>query len=312
MINSKTVRYSTATFLLALALGMSACTSPPLSDVEAGAEIVEEEGLVQGEEIVVESSEIDDEPLSVGVLNARDNMIRASRLLGYDFRNINGDVTGQVENILLDVVTGNILFVTVEYGGVFDIGETNIAMPLSAFSWGSENELVLNIEEERLENFPNLGDDWPDLSNNVWDDEVNQFWLDNEVNPGINIEDDMSQVMYLSEFMEHEIGDIGFGEAEIHDVLINLSQSRGRYVIADYGVDLFEDNLIAIPFNAFHGRVIDDQLHFNEAINLEVLERTPTLARAGFDEALLFERDFDRDIINFWDGEGYTVEHNEG
>lgn len=304
--------YRIAAVLVLAVFASSACVPVQQADVEAGAEIIEEDGLTDDSNLVVEAAGLDAEPMSVGVMNAGGTTIRATRLLDYDFRNTNGDVTGEIDNILIDVSTGQILFVTIEYGGFLDLGDTHLAMPMGAFSWGPENELVLNIEEQRLENFPSLGEDWPDLDDKVWDDEINQFWLDIGVVPSIEIDEETSQVMYISDLLDSEIGDIDFGEGEIHDVLINLSQSQGRYVIVDYEDELFNDNLVAVPFGAFHGRMIDDQLHFDANVNLEMIQKAPMLDRTGFDEADIFEPDFDRDIVDYWGNEGYDVEHKAG
>ncbi|MEZ4619625.1 MAG: PRC-barrel domain-containing protein [Caldilineaceae bacterium] len=293
--------------LILLLLSVAACTPAPTTEVEAGSEVVAEKGLVEGEDTVVQSV-VEEGPLVPGVVDANDSVIRASKLIDYDFRNTNGEVTGKIKNVLIDVSTGNILFLMVEYGGFLDLGDTQLAMPLSAFSWSVDNDLVLNIDEQQLRSFPSLGDDWPKLDDPLWDNEVNQFWQDAQVTSGISVNSDTSQVMYLSDLLDKEIGDIGFGEGDIHDVLINLTQSHARYIIADYGTEPFHDNLIAIPFSVLFGRMIEDQLHFNEQIDLAMLEAAPGLDRVRFDEADLFARDFDDEISNYWVGKGYDVE----
>ena len=80
--------------------------------------------------------------------------IRASKLIGMDVQNTNGDDLGEVEDVVLDV-HGNVRYLALSFGGFLNIGDKLIAVPWSAMALKSEREdrsdqhLVLNVGKER-------------------------------------------------------------------------------------------------------------------------------------------------------------------
>jgi len=69
---------------------------------------------------------------AAGVPNAQNVLISGSALLDDNFQTRNGQVNGDIEDVLINISTGRIWFVTLNYGGFLDIGDKTIAVPLSA------------------------------------------------------------------------------------------------------------------------------------------------------------------------------------
>ncbi|MEZ4715014.1 MAG: PRC-barrel domain-containing protein [Caldilineaceae bacterium] len=215
------------------------------------------------------------EPATIaGVGGAPGNLVRASRLLDYNISSVDNDNIGEIEDILIDVETGNILFATLEYGGILDLGDREIPIPLSAFSWAGNNTLSLNVTEEQLDQLPELGNDWPNVADASWNDDVAGFWNNLGVAPGYGATDSQT-VMYISNLIDLNLADFGLGaEGAIHDILIDLSNAQAQHVIVDYG-GLFDNDLVAVPFSAIDVNVVDDGFQFTPNVSVDVLRNAP-------------------------------------
>ncbi|MEZ4617587.1 MAG: PRC-barrel domain-containing protein [Caldilineaceae bacterium] len=243
---------------------------------------------------------------NMGVSDANNQLVRASTLLDYNTTNLNGESIGNIEDMLIDVESGHILFATLEYGGFLDIGDREIPIPLSALSWVSENELMLNLDEQQLDALPDVGQNWPNVTDATWNDEIVDFWDNNGFDAGYGATDAQT-VMYALESTDYDFGDVGLGtNGSINDILIDLSQSQALWVIVDYG-GLFNDELVPVPFSAIDVSTNGDAFSFTPNVDLNMFENAPTLDRNTFDQGGLFDNTFDDNVTTYWEDGGYTV-----
>ena len=243
-----------------------------------------------------------------GIGNAQDIMMRASTLIDYDFQNIDGQVSGEIEDILMDVADGRILFVTLEYGGFLDIGDTELPVPLSAFTWGPSNELVLNFPEEELQNFPDLGTDWPDVNDPAWDDDANGFWRNIGIDPGYDATTASNSIVRASTIVGYSVGDVGYGPGTVRDLIIDLGQNRAKYVILSYGMGVtYDEELVAVPFSAFDASGFGNQLIFAGDLDPTVLDQAPRFDNTLYNDGAPLDATWDDNFDSYWADRGYTV-----
>ncbi|MFO7604820.1 MAG: PRC-barrel domain-containing protein [Desulfurivibrionaceae bacterium] len=83
----------------------------------------------------------------------------ADELRGMKVVNQNGEEIGQIEEINADFETGQINYVILSRGGVFGVGEDQIAAPVEAFSFDQEQQRAqLEVDESKLDNVPAQAD----------------------------------------------------------------------------------------------------------------------------------------------------------
>lgn len=278
------------TGLLVMALMLSACA---VTD--------------QPETVVVpetQDEQLTDQPATAmtGVADASNVLITASSLTDYNFLNIDGEVSGSIQDVIVDMSSGNILYVTVEYGGFLDIGDTELPMPLSAFVWGPGGELVLNFDEAVLESFPDLGTDWPNTTTGAWDDEVVNFWRGAGIDPGTDFTENSATVARVADMIGYGVGDIGYGVSNVDDMLIDLGESRVEYVLLAYDPTVVGDELIAVPFDAFNISTLGSDLTFAQGLNADAFASAPRFSR---DEFITGDAQVYTDINNYWGGLGF-------
>ena len=244
--------------LLIAVLLLSACAGLDQTEVVIEPDTLEQQQTAQ------DQAQTQQDGRMAGAQDAADVLITASSLSDYNFSNRDGEVTGEIEDVIVDAASGEVLYVNVEYGGFLDLGDTELPMPLRAFAWSPDGDLILNFDEQALEDFPDLGTDWFDPGVASWDDEVAGFWNNIGLTPQFDYTEPTNTVVRVDDLIGYDIGDIGLGANNVDDLLIDLGESRIEYVLVAYDPGLFNDELVAVPFNAFQPMAIDSNTSFND------------------------------------------------
>jgi hypothetical protein len=245
----------------------------------------------------------------MGVSGVENQYVRASTLLDYSFENTGGEVSGDLEDIFIDLSTGRVLFTSIEYGGVLDLGDKDIVVPLNAFVIGQEGELVLNIDETALENYPDVGNDWPNLDDPTWDDEVFNFWSETGIDTGPGFEEATTGVARASELIGLNIADLGAGAGSILDILVNLGTAQAPYFIVDYGEGLDTDPYI-IPLSAYDVTTWQEGLVYGLDFTPDLLENAPRFDQDAYPEGTPIDNDFGDTVESWWNDMGFSNDLN--
>lgn len=244
-----------------------------------------------------------------GITNGEGALVRGSTLLDYSFNNQSGEVSGDLEDLLIDASNGNILFASIEYGGFLDLGDKDIVVPFSAFSRGPEDELVLNFDEQTLESFPDVGNDWPDITDDAWDDDVDAFWRENNFDSVIDFDEtNTSSVMWLSDMTSFTFADIGEGVGTIQDVLVDMGNSRIKYLLLGYGASPATDLLI-VPYEALDVQDLSDaEIALGSDIDLDMVQTMPRFEPSLYPDTEIYDEADFSDIDAYWDEHGIEIE----
>lgn len=240
-------------------------------------------------------------------------LVRASTLLDYSFENQDGNVSGDLENLLIDISSGDILFASIEYGGVLDIGDKDIVVPLNAFRWGPEGNLVLNFDEQTLQDFPDVGNDWPNLDDTTWSNAVNDFWMGQNINPGVDFPNiTANNVMWASDIMNYPVMDMGEGAGSISDLIIDMTNARAKYALVGFPGAAGGGDPLLVPFSAFDVTNRGDQLALNSNIGVDAYPTMPRFQSSLYPTDGLIDPTFDDEVDTYWNDLGYPVEMHNG
>ena len=81
--------------------------------------------------------------------------IRAKKVIGTNVKDGTGEKLGQVEDIVLDKQSNQIMFAIVGFGGVLGMGEKYHPVPWSTLDYDKdENSYVVNLSKEQLKAAP--------------------------------------------------------------------------------------------------------------------------------------------------------------
>jgi len=81
--------------------------------------------------------------------------IRAKKVIGTSVKDTSGQKIGQVEDIVLDKQSNNIMYAVVGFGGFLGMGEKYHPMPWAALDYDeSQDSYVVNLTKEQLKAAP--------------------------------------------------------------------------------------------------------------------------------------------------------------
>ena len=242
----------------------------------------------------------------------------AALILGYafldaDFVNADGAVSGEIENLLIDMTNGQILFASVEYGGFLDIGDKEILAPLSAFTWRSlEDNLILNFDEQALTTFPDLNAGWLNPDNPAWDDEVVAFWRNINLDPGFDFDAAANTVVWADDLLGYSLVDLGAGIGTMQNMLIDLTSSRVKYLLVGFGTGAADSAPFMLPFSALEVTdIADNRMTFNTDLTLEMLQLAPRFDRTLFNTTGELDPALDDAADQYWQEQGFTTNREE-
>lgn len=123
-----------------------------------------------------------------GLLDSdNDRLLQLSEFSGvfdndFNLINTNDEDLGEVEDAVLDLHEGRVLYAVVDFGGFLGIGENTVAVPWQRLEFNEENEqFILDIADVSLEDAPTLDlglftDDNMDMRDPDWDGDIREYW----------------------------------------------------------------------------------------------------------------------------------------
>jgi sporulation protein YlmC with PRC-barrel domain len=104
---------------------------------------------------------------------------RASKFIGTDVENAQGEDLGKIEDVVLDPQDGRVAYAVLSFGGFLGLGEKFFAVPWSALTAkaGEDDTLILNVDKEKLKNAPGFNkSSWPNMADRTWGKEIHSYY----------------------------------------------------------------------------------------------------------------------------------------
>ena len=110
--------------------------------------------------------------------NTHARALSASSINGTNVVNSRGEDVGHVEDIMIDLSTGRVLYTVLSFGGILGIGNKLFAVPFQSFTIDQEDEkFILDVDKDRLKNAPGFDkDNWPQTSDINFNNEVYSYY----------------------------------------------------------------------------------------------------------------------------------------
>ncbi|MDX9992796.1 MAG: PRC-barrel domain-containing protein [Anaerolineales bacterium] len=102
--------------------------------------------------------------------NIKPVLLSAGTLNGTTVKNMINEDLGKIEELMINLSTGQVSFAVLSFGGFLGVGDKLFAIPWEALHFDTENEIVrVDIDKQKLEN--NTGfdkDHWPKTGEHLW------------------------------------------------------------------------------------------------------------------------------------------------
>ena len=95
-------------------------------------------------------------------------------------RNDQGEKLGKIEDMVVDVESGKVLYAALSFGGVLGLGDKLFAIPYEdlKFDHGKdETFFVLNVSKDKLKAAPGFDEsDWPNMADPHWAEQIDDYY----------------------------------------------------------------------------------------------------------------------------------------
>ncbi len=98
------------------------------------------------------------------------NAFRVDNITGSRVINLEGENIGTIDNLVIDIDTGNIVYAVLEFGGFMGFGDKLFAVPWQSLTAvPAEGIFILDQSRAKLEKAPGFDKNkWPDIGDQTW------------------------------------------------------------------------------------------------------------------------------------------------
>jgi sporulation protein YlmC with PRC-barrel domain len=206
--------------------------------------------------------------------------IRASKLIGKNVRNGQGQGVGEIRDLVVDANNGQVQYAVLEFDPGWFKSEKLFAYPLGQFSVAEGDRLVLDVDKDRLKTAPGFAKDrWPNWNDVAYRGELDKYHGSRAVQSMANGRYVRASKLLDADVKSAEGKDVG----DIEDVVVNMRTGKVHYVVLDFDAGWFKsDKLVALPMTAFKPTRDGDDLIVS--IDKSRLESAPAFDRKQWPE----------------------------
>jgi sporulation protein YlmC with PRC-barrel domain len=264
----------------------------------------------------------------VGVAGAQDDlMILASRLLGQDVESADRETIGSIDDFIMDINTGNVLFALIRHGGFLGIGTDTVPVPLQALSVAPDfDNLILNVTEAEFDTWPDIEIDntWPTGLGTGWEQQTTAFWETagydvgaiHNVAPGSAVRG--SHMVGFGVGAPAGVGAapgpgaVGTPAATTNDLIVDLQDGQVKYAVLSFtDVAVWGDQWIIVPFEAFDPAAFGDQFIFQQTVDPEIIAAAPRVDAVALTDAEFLSPRWDDELQAYWQEQGFQFNQNQ-
>jgi sporulation protein YlmC with PRC-barrel domain len=104
--------------------------------------------------------------------------LTATSIIGDKVENAEGENLGRIDNLMVNLRTGQVEYVVLQFGSFLGMGGKLFAIPFSELTLDPSRELfILNRDKDYLKNMPGFDQaHWPDTNEHVYFADVDNYW----------------------------------------------------------------------------------------------------------------------------------------
>jgi sporulation protein YlmC with PRC-barrel domain len=224
------------------------------------------------------------------------HILRSGDVIGLSVQNKAGEHLGKIDDLVVDMKSGDVRYAALSHGGVAGIGSKLFAVPWQAmtFVMGEPNKpnsrhFVFDKTKDELDNAPSFDSShWPNVADAKWAASVDKHYNVNrqeEPSPK-STEGQRQTVAYETVFRASKIKGMDVRNAgndnlgSIDEIVIDMNKHHVKYMVLSYGSWFTGGNkLFAVPLHSLTLNHANDKTFFVAHVSQDTLKNAP-----GFDK----------------------------
>jgi sporulation protein YlmC with PRC-barrel domain len=216
------------------------------------------------------------------------HVFRSGDIIGLNVRNKAGEHIGKIDDLVVDLKSGEVRYAALSFGGVAGFGGKLFAVPWQAmtFRMGEPNKadarfFVFDVTKEQLDRMPGFDSShWPNVADSKW-----SAGIDKHFNVERNEQDgnERATVAYETVFRASKIKGLDVkNEAnedlgDVNEIVIDVTKGHVKYLVLSHGTILTGGNkLFAVPLSAITLAHANDKTFIRFNVSLDTLKNAPT------------------------------------
>src|SRR5436190_7744150 len=222
------------------------------------------------------------------------HVFRTGDIIGLPVKNKAHETLGKVDDLVVDMKTGEVRYAALQFGGVAGIGSKLFAVPWQkmTFMFGEPNKansrhFMFDVSKEQLENAPGFDSSrWPNVADPQWSASIDKHYNVERKEHASTEEGTAPKVAYETVFRASKIkgmdvrNDANENLGSVDEMVIDVTKGHMKYVALSYGSWFTGCNkLFAVPLSSLTLNHANDKTFFLIHVSQEALKNAP-----GFDK----------------------------
>jgi sporulation protein YlmC with PRC-barrel domain len=231
-----------------------------------------------------------DEPAKANQANvAIAHVFRSGEIIGLPVKNNSHETLGHINDLVIDMKTGEVRYAAVSFGGIAGIGSKLFAVPYGSLKFmlgepkdANSRHFMFNVTKDQLEKAPGFDTShWPNVGDAKWGASIDKHY-----NYERKHTDTGATVTYETVFRASQIkgmdvrNDANENLGSVDELVIDVTKGHVKYVALSYGSWFTGGNkLFAVPLSSLTLTHANDKTFFVAHVSQDTLKNAP-----GFDK----------------------------
>jgi len=222
------------------------------------------------------------------------HVFRSGEIIGMPVRNREGENLGKIDDLVLDMKSGEVRYAALSFGGVAGIGSKLFAVPFEkmTFVFGEPNKansrhFMFEVSKDQLDKAPGFDSShWPNVADPQWGTSIDKHYNFERKEHVKTDEGAAPKVAYETVFRASKIkgmdvrNDHDENLGSIDELVIDVTKGHVKYVALSFGSWFTGGNkLFAVPLSSFTLNHANDKTFLVTHVSQEALRNAP-----GFDK----------------------------
>jgi sporulation protein YlmC with PRC-barrel domain len=223
------------------------------------------------------------------------HVLKSGDIIGLPVRNKAGEDLGNINDLVVDMKTGEIRYAALSFGGFAGFGSKLFAGPFGSmtFMFGEPNKansrhFVFDVTKEQLDRAPGFdSSNWPNVADAKWGEAIDKHYkfdrkphdtaanTANTTGEGANVK--FETVFRASKIKGMDVrNDKNENLGSVNELVMDITKGHVKYVALSYGSWFTGDHkLFAVPLSALTLNHANDKTFFVAHVSQESLKNAP-------------------------------------
>jgi sporulation protein YlmC with PRC-barrel domain len=220
------------------------------------------------------------------------HVLKSGDIIGLYVKNKAGENIGSINDLVIDLKSGEVRYAALSVGGFAGIGNKLFAVPLGAmtFKFGEPNKadsrhFVFDVAKDHFENAPGFDQShWPNVADAKWGESIDKHYkFERKPTTGT---DAGAPVTFETVFRASKIkgmdvrNDANENLGSIDEIVFDMSKAHVKYMVLSFGSWFTGGNkLFAVPLSSLTLNHANNKTFFTAHVSQDTLKNAP-----GFDK----------------------------